>query len=122
MKHQGAVKVAAGVVAASMIKNPWLKMICIGVAIEGAITEARLLTADKDTGISFFEQIGANETEIDREMMDAAAQVKGYGDRFDSTVAGYGDRFDSTVAGWNNRGAEQMNDNISSVTGVAGYY
>lgn len=123
IKHQGALKVGIGVIAASLIKNPWLKMVAIGVAIEGAITEARVLTTNKTTGLSFFEQIGAGEAEIDAEMMEAANATKGmggFGDRFDSTVAGFGDRFDTTVAGWGDRGADQTN--ISTVTGVAGYY
>lgn len=120
IKHQGAIKLVGGAIAASMIKNPWLKMVAIGIALEGFVTEAVVLTKNKDTGVSFFEKIGAEST-IDEEMLEAAKQIStsGFGDRFDSTVAGFGDRFDSTVAGF---GVEQMPRDTSTVTGVAGYY
>jgi len=121
IKHQGAIKIVGGAIGASMIKNPWLKMVMIGVALEGFITEAVVLSTNKSTGVSFFDKIGASDEQIDAEMIEATKGIGGYGDRFDSTVAGYGDRFDSTVAGWRGS-AEQMPENISTVTGVAGYF
>ena len=112
MKHEGAVKVGIGVVAASLIKNPWLKMVAIGFAIEGAITEVRYLTTDKTSGASFFDAIGMGESSIDAEMLAAAKAVsgyeddgvsgEGYGNRYESGVSGqetYGNRYTTAVSG-----------------------
>lgn len=112
IKHQGLIKIGAGVIGATLIKNPWLKMVFIGIAIEGAITEARVLMTDS-AGISFFDKIGADD--IDKEMIEAAKlvrgndddegenkRIEGYGDRFESAVSGYGDKYESGVSGGKN--------------------
>lgn len=107
VKHQGAVKLVGGAAAACFIKNPWLRMIAIGIAVEGAITEARVLTMNKETGLSFFEQIGAEDNStsaIDEEMKAAALLAAGVGgreftDRFPTQVAGFGDQY-TTAVGW----------------------
>lgn len=57
IKHQGAIKLVAGAAAAAYIKNPWLKLVAIGVAANGFIQEVRVLTAKED-GTNFFNQIG----------------------------------------------------------------
>lgn len=110
IKHQGAIKLVGGALAASYIKNPWLKMVCIGIAIEGAITEARVLTTNKSTGLSFFEQIGApTEQELDQEMLEAAKRMNGANDTEDlmterqSAVAGFQDNYGTMVAGYGNK-------------------
>lgn len=103
MKHEGAVKVGIGVIAASMIKNPWLKMVAIGFAIEGAITEVRYLTTDKTSGASFFDSIGAGAEGIDAEMLEAAKAVRGIGEGEDDGVSGYGDRYQAGVSGYGDR-------------------
>lgn len=77
VKHQGAVKLIAGGAAATMVKNPWLKLVFIGVALEGFISEARTLSTNKTTGVALFESIGAEKTDIDREMLEAARAVRG---------------------------------------------
>lgn len=109
IKHQGAIKLVGGAALACFIKNPWLRMLAIGVAIEGAITEARVLTTNSETGVSFFDQIGAGDEddmdglgEIDQELIDAAKQTSGtFGDRFQTSVGAqnFGDRFPTSV-GW----------------------
>ncbi len=92
IKHQGLIKLGVGSVAACFIKNPWLRMLAIGVAVEGAITEARLLTTDKE-GVSFFDQIGADDqASIDAEMRAAAEGMQGTGEGND-----FGNRFQTTV-------------------------
>ena len=105
IKHQGAVKIAIGVTAAALIKNPWIKMFAIGLAVEGFITEARVLTTNKD-GVAFFDSIGnSDQSQIDQEMIEAAKQTQGgnFGDRFATHVgqigATFGDRF-ATSVGW----------------------
>jgi len=69
IKHQGAIKLVAGATAAAYVKNPWLKLLFIGVAANGFIQEARVLTA-KDDGTNFFNQIG--NSEMDRALRAAA--------------------------------------------------
>lgn len=127
IKHQGALKLLGGAIGASMIKNPWLKMVFIGIALEGFITESVVLTKNKDTGVSFFDKIGASEDEINAEMMKAAQatngvgagydEVSGYGDRYATAVSGYGDRYATSVSGDNNGGIDLNRMQASYVSG-----
>jgi len=129
IKHQGIIKVAAGTIGASMVKNPWIKLALIGMAVEGAITEIRVLTTNKETGASFFDQIGAGESQMDLEMLEAAKMIKGneeegmegvgadYGDRYATMVSGndYGDRYATSVGQFTGRGGNiDLNDMQSS--------
>jgi len=76
--HQGGIKFIGGVAAAAYIRNPWVRMIAIGIAIEGIITEVRVLTTDK-TGAAFFDKIGQdNQSLIDQDLIEAAKkQISG---------------------------------------------
>jgi hypothetical protein len=69
IKHQGAIKLVAGATAAAYVKNPWLKLLFIGVAANGFIQEVRVLTTKAD-GTNFFNQIG--NTEMDQRLRAAA--------------------------------------------------
>ena len=73
IKHQGGVKFAAGCLLAASIKNPWVKLLGIGIAGAGFIQEARVLTQSAD-GSNFFKQIG--NSAMDRKLL-AAAQMNG---------------------------------------------
>lgn len=74
IKHQGGVRFGLGLAAAVYFQNPWVKLIFLGVAAEGAITEIRTLTTDS-TGVSFFDKIGAADTRVDdAELLQMAAQ------------------------------------------------
>jgi hypothetical protein len=75
IKHQGAIKFGAGIIAAIHVDNPWLRLAFIGVAVVGFIEETRVLTTDKDTGESFFDKIGkgkGNYRVSDEELYQAA--------------------------------------------------
>lgn len=72
IRHQGAIKLVAGATAAAYVKNPWLKLLFIGVAANGFIQQVRVLTTQKD-GTNFFNQIG--NSEMDRKLQEAAAGV-----------------------------------------------
>lgn len=115
IKHQGAIKLVGGAALACFIKNPWIRMFAIGIAIEGAITETRTLTTNAE-GVSFFDSIGAGGEDdgdtgaIDQELIEAARETSGrggqksFGNRFPTTVGAndFGSRFPTTVGnmGW----------------------
>lgn len=94
VKHQGAVKLIGGSLAAGMVKNPLLKLLFVGAAIEGFISEARTLSTNKD-GVALFESIGA-DSEIDAEMLEAASTVKGFGEDYGTMVSGETDLMNYT--------------------------
>lgn len=79
MKHEGGIKLVAGALAASYVKNPWLKMVLIGVAVGGFIQEVRVLTTKAD-GSSFFDQIGqpkmGADNSLDQMMKEAADRAQ----------------------------------------------
>ena len=74
IKHQGGIKAVGAFVILSMFpKIPtWGKMLIMGVAIEGAIREVRVLTGGEEK--TMFSKIGADETATD-EAIDEAANV-----------------------------------------------
>jgi hypothetical protein len=76
--HQGGVKLLIGAAGAVMVKNVWLKLAFVGMAVEGFIREARVLTTNKE-GVAFFGQIGqTNEiSEEDQSLLDAARALSG---------------------------------------------
>lgn len=92
IKHQGALKLIGGSLAAGMVKNPLLKLALVGVAIEGFISEARTLSTNKD-GVAMFESIG-DSSEVDQEMLEAASTVKGFGEDYGTMVSGETDLMD----------------------------
>lgn len=75
MKHEGAIKVGGVLVTFMIWKNmpSWAKYLLIGLAIQGAIKEVRVLTMG-DNGKAFVDQIGANN--MDEAMRVLAEQVK----------------------------------------------
>lgn len=92
MKHQGAIKLVVGALAAAYIKNPWLKLLAIGVAVEGFIREARVLTTDS-AGTSLFDKIGNTQRDQENAAADArlaelarAYEVQGPANQYGSTV------------------------------------
>lgn len=95
VRHQGAIKLIGGALGAGMVKNPLLKLVLIGAAIEGFISEARVMTANKD-GVSFFESIGDTSTDVDQEMLEAASTVKGFGEDYGTMVSGETDLMNYT--------------------------
>lgn len=77
IKHQGGVKAGAAFIILSMFgdKMPgWAKMLVLGVAVEGAIREVRVLTTG-ESGVSMFSQIGQNEAATDAQIDAAARQI-----------------------------------------------
>lgn len=107
IKHQGAIKLVAGATAAAYVKNPWLKLLFIGVAANGFIQEVRVLTA-KDDGTNFFNQIG--NSEMDQKLL-AAANDNRNGTTY---VAAKSNESPTYVA----KGMDIMNEHITS-TGAA---
>lgn len=110
IKHQGAIKMVVGALAAAHVSNPWLKLLCIAVAVEGAITEARVLTTD-EAGVSFFDKIGRasnnsyaeENSRADQILLDLARKTSGIAQEYGSTVAGnvitLTESFDQSTAG-----------------------
>ena len=116
IKHQGGVKFGAGLIAASFISNPWLKMIALGVALEGFISEVRTVTTDKE-GVAFFDKIGAASTDAELEQLArGAVQSRDYA----STVAGPFDGATSVAGGFNylDQSVDFKNPAIDFVAGV----
>ncbi len=60
VKYQAPIKLVAGATLAAYVKNPWLKLAFIGVAVNGAIGSVRLATAKAD-GTNFFNSVGNSE-------------------------------------------------------------
>lgn len=79
IKHQGAIKLVVGALAAAHIKNPWLKLLAIGVAVEGFIREVRVLTTDS-AGTAFFDKIGNSNSqqnaEADARLLEIAKKME----------------------------------------------
>ena len=59
-KNEGPIKLIGGVLAIGMIKNPMIKALAIGMALDGGVMTIRNMTRDKDTGESFFPAISGN--------------------------------------------------------------
>lgn len=57
IKYQAPIKLVVGCTLAAYVKNPWLKLAFIGMAVNGAIGTVRLATAKAD-GTNFFNPIG----------------------------------------------------------------
>lgn len=104
IKHQGAIRLGAGLIGAAYFKNPYLKLMFLGIAVEGFITEARQLTKDA-SGNSAIEQIGGAPS--DQDLLEVAAQ-------YDNNMGGYNptDEGRISVAGHN-----PTNDGRISVAG-----
>jgi|SRR6185312_3356338 len=109
IKHQGAIKAFVGVVAAAYIEQPWLRLIAIGVALEGAITEIREFSKDS-AGKPMFDAIGAANNPVDQELMLLAQQ---YDNQLNGT-SGVVDQYTTAVAG--------VNTVDAYTTAVAGVY
>ena len=98
IRHQGAIKLVAGATAAAYVKNPWLKLLFIGVAANGFIQQTRVLTTQKD-GTNFFNQIGnRNLSEMDNKLL-AAAKNATKGTESPTFVASKGTESPTYVAG-----------------------
>lgn len=90
IKHQGAIKFAVGVLGAIHIENPWLRMIALGIAVNGLVQEVRVLTM-KD-GAPTLDAIG----NIDKKLLDAA---KSAGAAMQRGLGAVGDTYQTMVAG-----------------------
>ena len=72
IKYQAPIKLVAGATLAAYVKNPWLKLAFVGVAVNGAIGTVRLATAKKD-GTNFFQPVG----NIDQRLREYANNMNG---------------------------------------------
>jgi hypothetical protein len=86
IKHQGAIKLVAGAIGAYYVKNPWVRMLLIGVALEGFVSEVRVLTTNKD-GVSFFDKIGQGQSDLDAQLLQAAKEAEISGGQLDPASA-----------------------------------
>lgn len=57
IKYQAPIKLVGGSILAASIKNPWVKLAFVGMAVSGAIGTIRLFT-NKDDGTNYFPAIG----------------------------------------------------------------
>lgn len=128
IKHQGAIKLVGGALGASMVKNPWIKLALVGVALEGFITEARTLMTD-DKGTAYFDAIGAANEDIDQEMLAAAQLTNGMGmnpaDAYPTGVSGGymgAESVDLSNPGTTYVSGMGMNPASAYPTGVSGGY
>ena len=81
-KNQGLIKVGAAILLMPMIKNDMLKMVLLGVGVEGGIRSLRRFTTSAETGDSFFPQIGRggnNEKYFEEYQKMMGQQFPGYG-------------------------------------------
>lgn len=92
IKHQGGIKFVVGALAAAHIKNPWMRLIAVGVSLNGFIQEARVLTTDS-TGVPTFDAIG----NLDRKLLNAANMANG--PMMERGMGAVGDRYQTMVAG-----------------------
>jgi len=120
IKWSGGLKAGAAITAASYIKNPWAKLFLFGIAYQGVLQQARILTWDKEKNSARIGASSSETAELDKELrnlakrhrtmgtdemsgehsssiadgMEGPEYVSGYrelGDRYQSSVAGYSD-------------------------------
>lgn len=130
IKYAGGGKAIAAVFASHQIKEPWLKLLLYGVAIQGTIQEGRRITWNADANDYRYAGIqgGSKTATLDAKLKEMAQNYSAtgtprfvggsqYGDRFKTNVAGkkgtgtpqfvggsqYGNRFKTMVAGKNNK-------------------
>jgi hypothetical protein len=117
IKHEGIIKVGGVLIALSMIKkvNPMLKYLLYGVAIQGGIKAVRTYTVNKETGVSFVDQIGAGD--YDAQIMSLAADVKTVANEFGTTV---GTTHSGVNRFWETNPAVALNINASTGVGSMG--
>jgi hypothetical protein len=103
IRHQGAVKAGAAFIVLTMFGNRlpgWAKMLVLGVGLEGAIKEVRVLTTGA-TGESMFPQLGQADSASDAQLEAAAREIT---EQYRPGVAGMGqDPYDQ--AQWNRESA-----------------
>lgn len=126
IKGQGWIRFGVGLIAASYVKNPWIKLIMFGVALEGAITGVRQLSG------GFFEPIGRTGQKTlppaDDELLKLARQydnsMQGVNPalEYSSSVSGANpvDEYSSTVSG-TNPGTVDLTESIMDTTGAIGW-
>lgn len=151
IKWSGGLKAAGSIFAASYVKNPWFKLVLFGIAYQGLVQQARVLTWDKTKNES---RVGASseDAKLDAELRalaekhrtSGAEETSGHesaiasemdgpeylgathdlGDRYQSAVAyaELGDRYQSSVAGvWDEDKAMGFNFHGSDSTTVGAY-
>lgn len=72
VKYQAPIKLVAGATAAAYVKNPWVKLLFVGIAVNGAIGTVRLATSKAD-GTNFFQPVG----NIDERLRQYANNMNG---------------------------------------------
>jgi len=111
IKYQAPIKLVGASIIAASIKNPWAKLLFVGVAVSGAIGTVRLFT-QKDDGTNYFQPIGNS---MDARLL-ALANVNGPLSRRDQTyVADPLSRRDQTYVA---KPVDLMNYNYSGVGGM----
>lgn len=116
IKYFGAIKAGGAVMASTYIQNPWLKLVLMGIALQGTLEQARVLAFDQNTSTSKLPMIGdSGQQQLDAELKKLAEgyrkgtngpeYVGDAGNRYESQVAGSeemgdaGNRYESQVAG-----------------------
>lgn len=115
IKWSGGIKALGALTAATYVKNPWIKLLLMGVALHGTLQQVRVITYDKTKGSFRVDQIGyRNQSELDTELRRLAEQHRGMNgpvyiqapeqaeplsQRYDTAVAYAGNRYESAVAG-----------------------
>ena len=118
MKHEGFVKVGGVVIVLGLWKKcpPLIRMLLIGMAVQGAIKEIRQMTMN-EKGEAMFTQIGAES--YDDAIRQMAEEIKK-----DASLKGPSitDQYSTGVNGIG-RGAEVMalmNNSATTVSGISG--
>lgn len=114
IKHEGAIKVGGVLVTLALWKKcpEMVKWLLIGIAIQGAIKETRVLTMSKE-GKAFVDQIGAGE--YDEQINSMAEEIKKMAE---ADISGITNNDYSSVAGNDVNPSVLLMEN--SQTGVSG--
>ncbi len=110
IKWSGAIKAVGACFAATYVTNPWLKLALIGVAVQGTLQQARIMTFDQNKMQYRLQMIGDPQTELDqklkalaesqRQRLNGPEYVGEAATRYESAVAGpQATRYESAVAG-----------------------
>ena len=104
IKWSGAIKAGGALFATTYVKNPWVKLFLMGVAFQGTLQQARILTWDKEKNHHRIDRVGAgNMKDLDAKLRAAAEQYRMKGPEYvngPDYVSGIppGERYESSVA------------------------
>jgi len=77
IKWSGALKAGAALYACSYVTNPWLKLFLMGIAFQGTLQQARIITWDKHQNVDRIHKIGdSSAAALDDKLRSMAEQYR----------------------------------------------